>query len=69
MGCVSGLGPTAYAALAVGYCALLVTLSAILIQRHDRGPKRVLLVPFLSLGAVVALFVGERLMESYLGLF
>lgn len=66
--CVAVFGPTAYAALAVGFCALLVTLSAIDI-RNRIVSNRVPLVPFLSLGAVVALFFGERLMESYLGLF
>jgi prepilin signal peptidase PulO-like enzyme (type II secretory pathway) len=66
--CVAVFGPTAYAALAVGFCALLVTFSAIDIK-HRIVPIRVPLVPFLSLGAVVALFFGERLLESYLGLF
>ena len=66
--CVAVFGPTAYAALAVGFCALLVTLSAIDIKTRI-VPNRVPLVPFLSLGAVVALFFGERVLESYLGLF
>ncbi len=66
--CVAAFGPTAYAALAVGFCALLVTLSAIDIKNRIVS-NRVPLVPFLSLGAVVALFFGERLLESYLGLF
>ena len=55
-------------AVAMGFCALLVTLSAIDIKTRI-VPNRVPLVPFLSLGAVVALFFGERVLESYLGLF
>jgi prepilin signal peptidase PulO-like enzyme (type II secretory pathway) len=27
------------------------------------------LVPFLSVGAVIALFLGERMLDAYLGLF
>jgi prepilin signal peptidase PulO-like enzyme (type II secretory pathway) len=27
------------------------------------------LVPFLSFGAIVALFLGERILDAYLGLF
>ncbi len=66
--CVAVFGPTAKGALAVGLCALLVTLSAIDIR--DRiVPLAVPLIPFLSLGAVVALFFGERIVEGYLGHF
>ena len=45
--------------------------SAVLVSRHGAAARKmgVPLVPFLSLGAVVALFFGGALLDGYLGLF
>ena len=45
--------------------------AAVLVTRHGVAARKmgVPLVPFLSLGAVVALFLGERILDGYLGLF
>ena len=64
------LGASVSVALMLGFLAALVP-AAFLTLRHGRSARRmaVPLVPFLSLGAVVALFAGERILDSYLGLF
>lgn len=64
------LGATVSVALFLGFLAALVP-AAVLFARHGKAARKmaVPLVPFLSLGAVVALFFGERLLEAYLRLF
>ena len=64
------LGATVSVALFVGFLAALVT-AAVLLSRHGSAARKmgVPLVPFLSLGAVIALFFGERLLDVYLTLF
>ena len=54
--CVVTFGPTTYAALAVGFCALLVTLSAIDVQ-HRIVPNRIVLP------AAVAVLVARTLLD------
>ena len=53
-----------------GLLAALVP-AVVLFARHGSAARKmaVPLVPFLSLGAVIALFFGERLLDRYLGLF
>ena len=64
------LGATVTVALMVGLFAALVP-SAVLVSRHGAAARKlgVPLVPFLSLGAVIALFFGGAILEAYLGLF
>jgi leader peptidase (prepilin peptidase) / N-methyltransferase len=64
------LGTTVSIALFLGFLAALLP-AAVLFARHGPAARKmaVPLVPFLSLGAVVALFFGERILEGYLGLF
>jgi prepilin signal peptidase PulO-like enzyme (type II secretory pathway) len=64
------LGPSVTVALMLGLFAALVP-SVVLVSRHGAGARKmgVPLVPFLSLGAVVALFFGDALLDAYLGLF
>jgi leader peptidase (prepilin peptidase) / N-methyltransferase len=64
------LGTTVSIALFLGFLAALLP-AAVLLARHGPAARKmaVPLVPFLSLGAVVALFFGERILEGYLGLF
>jgi leader peptidase (prepilin peptidase)/N-methyltransferase len=64
------LGPSVTVALMLGLFAALVP-SVVLLSRHGAGARKmgVPLVPFLSLGAVVALFFGDALLDAYLGLF
>lgn len=64
------LGAPVSVALGLGFLAALVPAS-ILFVRHGQAARKmaVPLVPFLSLGAVVALFLGEPLLDWYLGLF
>jgi leader peptidase (prepilin peptidase) / N-methyltransferase len=64
------LGATVSVALFLGLLAALVP-AAVLFVRHGSAARKmaVPLVPFLSLGAIVALFFGERLLEAYLQLF
>jgi leader peptidase (prepilin peptidase) / N-methyltransferase len=64
------LGATVSVALFLGLLAALVP-AAVLFARHGSAARKmaVPLVPFLSLGAIVALFFGERLLEAYLQLF
>lgn len=64
------LGATVSVALFVGFLAALVP-AVILFTRHGSGARKmaVPLVPFLSVGAVIALLVGERVLDGYLTLF
>jgi leader peptidase (prepilin peptidase) / N-methyltransferase len=64
------LGAPVAVALFLGFVASLVP-AVVLFARHGAAARKmaVPLVPFLSLGAVVALFFGERLLDAYLGLF
>lgn len=64
------LGATVSVALMLGFLAALVP-SFVLLARHGAAARKmgVPLVPFLALGAVVALFAGEGLLDAYLALF
>jgi prepilin signal peptidase PulO-like enzyme (type II secretory pathway) len=64
------LGSSVTVALMLGLFAALVP-SAVLVSRHGAAARKmgVPLVPFLSLGAVVALFFGDAILDAYLGLF
>jgi len=65
------LGASVSVALMLGLFAALVP-AVILVSRHGAGAARkmaVPLVPFLSLGAIVALFLGERILDAYLAIF
>ena len=63
------LGASVTVALMLGFFAALVP-SAILVSRHGSSARKmgVPLVPFLALGAVVALF-GDELLRTCLGIF
>jgi prepilin signal peptidase PulO-like enzyme (type II secretory pathway) len=64
------LGASVTVALMLGFFAALVP-SAVLVSRHGSSARKmgVPLVPFLALGAVVALFFGDELLRAYLGIF
>lgn len=64
------LGSAVSVALMLGFLAALVP-SAVLLARHGSAARKmaVPLVPFLALGAVVALFFGDALLEAYLGIY
>ena len=64
------LGASVTVALMIGLFAALVP-SAVLVSRHGTAARKmgVPLVPFLALGAVVALFFGDAILDAYLGLF
>jgi leader peptidase (prepilin peptidase) / N-methyltransferase len=64
------LGASVTVALMVGLFAALVP-AAILVSRHGASARKmgVPLAPFLSLGAVIALFFGDAILGAYLGLF
>ena len=64
------LGASVSVALFLGFVAALVP-SAVLFARHGSAARKMAipLVPFLSLGSVVALFGGEWLLDGYLALF
>jgi leader peptidase (prepilin peptidase) / N-methyltransferase len=64
------LGGTVAVALMLGFLASLVP-SVVLFARHGSKARKMAipLVPFLSLGAVVALFGGHALLHAYLTLF
>jgi leader peptidase (prepilin peptidase)/N-methyltransferase len=64
------LGATVSVALLLGFLAALVP-AVVLFARHGTAARKmaVPLVPFLSLGAVIALFLGERMLDTYLQLF
>lgn len=64
------LGASVTVALMIGLVAALVP-SAVLFSRHSAAARKlgVPLVPFLALGAVIALFCGDALLGAYLALF
>jgi leader peptidase (prepilin peptidase)/N-methyltransferase len=64
------LGATVPVALMLGFLSALVP-SIILFTRHGLAARKmaVPLVPFLSLGAIVALFIGQGILDAYLGRF
>jgi prepilin signal peptidase PulO-like enzyme (type II secretory pathway) len=64
------LGASVTVAFMLGLFAALVP-AAVLVSRHGTSARRmgVPLVPFLSFGAVIALFVGDRILDAYLGMF
>jgi len=64
------LGAAVTVALMLGLFAALVP-AAVLVSRHGASARKmgVQLVPFLSLGAVIALFFGDAILDAYLGIF
>lgn len=64
------LGRTVGVALMVGMFAALVP-SLVLFARHGRAARKmgIPFAPFLSLGAILALFFGDALLDAYLTLF
>lgn len=64
------LGASVTVALMLGLFAALVP-AVVLVSRHGSTARKmgVPLVPFLSFGAIVALFLGEAILDAYLGLF
>src|SRR5262245_54766346 len=64
------LGSAVTVAFMFGLFAALVP-AAVLVSRHGASARKmgVPLVPFLSLGAVIALFFGDAILDAYLGLF
>ncbi len=64
------LGKGVVVALMVGMVAALVP-AFVLLARHGAAARKMGIPfgPFLALGAVVALFVGDRLLGAYLGAF
>jgi len=66
----AGLGRTVSVALMVGMLAALVP-SIVLIARHGGAARKMKIPfgPFLALGAVVALFAGDWILQAYWGTF
>jgi leader peptidase (prepilin peptidase)/N-methyltransferase len=64
------LGASVAVALFLGFVAAVVP-AVVLLARHGRAARKmpIPLVPFLTLGALVALFFGERILDGYLSLF
>ncbi len=64
------LGASVTVALMLGLFAALVP-AAVLVARHGVAARKmgVPLVPFLAFGSIVALFLGDRILSVYLGLF
>jgi prepilin signal peptidase PulO-like enzyme (type II secretory pathway) len=64
------LGASVTVALMLGLFAALVP-AAVLVSRHGSSARKmgVPLVPFLAFGATVALFLGDAILDAYLGLF
>jgi len=64
------LGSAVTVALMLGLFAALVP-AVVLVSRHGASARKmgVPLVPFLSFGAIVALFFGDAILEAYLGVF
>lgn len=64
------LGASVSAALMIGFLVALVP-AIVLFARYGSAARKmaVPLVPFLSLGALLALFLGERILDAYLSLF
>jgi leader peptidase (prepilin peptidase) / N-methyltransferase len=65
----AGLGASVSVALLLGFIASLVP-AVVLFARHGLAARKmaVPLVPFLALGAVVALFFGEWILDEYVAL-
>lgn len=63
------LGRTVPVGLMLGMIAALVP-SVILLARHGSAARKMAIpfAPFLALGAIVALFAGDRLLDAYLSL-
>jgi len=63
------LGVDVVVALMIGFLAALVP-SVVLFARHGSRARKMAipLVPFLALGAVVALFAGDAILDWYMGL-
>ena len=63
------LGRTVPVGLMLGMLAALVP-SAVLLARHGSAARKMTIpfAPFLSFGAIVALFFGDRLLDAYLAL-
>jgi prepilin signal peptidase PulO-like enzyme (type II secretory pathway) len=64
------LGSAVTVALMLGLFAALVP-AVVLVSRHGASARKmgVPLVPFLSFGAIVALFFGNAILDAYLGVF
>lgn len=63
------LGVDVVIALMVGFLAALVPSLVLLLRHGSRARKMAIpLVPFLALGAVVALFAGDAILDWYMGL-
>jgi prepilin signal peptidase PulO-like enzyme (type II secretory pathway) len=64
------LGSSVTLALMLGMFAALIP-SSVLLTRHGSAARKmgIPFVPFLAFGAVVALFLGERVLDAYLALF
>ena len=64
------LGAAVSVALMLGLFAALVP-AAVLVSRYGASARKmgVPLVPFLSLGAMIALFFGDAILDAYLGVF
>jgi leader peptidase (prepilin peptidase)/N-methyltransferase len=62
------LGRAVAAALAIGMVAALLPSIAILVRQGAKGRKVAIpLVPFLALGGLIALFVGRKIVDAYVG--
>ena len=65
----AGLGASVAVALFLGFLAALVPAAVILVRHGRAGRKKAIpLGPFLALGGVVALFVGDEIFSWYLDL-
>ena len=66
----AGLGKLVGVGLMVGMLSALVA-SSILFAQHGLKARKMAIPfgPFLAFGAIVALFVGQRLLDGYLSLF
>jgi leader peptidase (prepilin peptidase) / N-methyltransferase len=64
------LGRTVPVGLMVGMVAALVP-SVVLLARHGSAARKmgIPFAPFLAVGALVALFAGQPLLDAYLGRF
>ena len=64
----AGLGAAVVVGIFVGFLAAFVPAAALLV-RHGRAARKaaIPLGPFLALGAVVALFAGDAILDWYLG--
>jgi leader peptidase (prepilin peptidase)/N-methyltransferase len=66
----AALGATVAVALMVGLLAALVPAVVLIIRKGQKAARKTAIpfAPFLAVGAVVALFVGETLLNAYLSL-